>query len=416
MKIIIHLAFILLPTILFSQIQTDVVHGRIYTQVELLLDSAKREFKKDFFEQDYDKVIQYLEKAVTIEPDNTEVLYYLGYGYSRKNSGDGKTLYKTKLDLVIKSSEQFEKIIKIQPKYKGEILVLDPYSKIASEWGSLAASYLYHNKTDSAIWAFNQGKKRGGFNKYTLELNRRALNICKPNSILITAGDAFEYSLQYLQTVEQHRKDIHLINAELLGSIWYPHYLLDKRLASFDISMDKIDTIEYEEWPSQLITINNFSWTVKPIYYEKYLWRNSVLLLSLLKENKFNRDVYFTIGVSVDSKLNLEKYLIALGSVEKINTSNKNPYSFETYRNEVEEILKLTKYININSPDETFILNIFRYNVWQEVSKLVNQNKMNQAKQLMILLDIHTPQNKYPYKEPLDSWIFSIRQRLTDTY
>lgn len=416
MKIIINLTFILLPTILFSQIQTDVVHDRIYTQVELLLDSAKREFKKDSFEQDYDKVIQYLEKAVTIEPDNTEVLYYLGYGYSRKNSGDGKTLYKTKRDLVIKSSEQFEKIIKIQPEYTGDIIVLDPYSKITSEWGSLATSYLYYNKKDSAIWAFNQGKKRGGFNRYTLELNKRALNTCKPNSILITAGDAFEYSLQYLQTVEQHRKDIHLINVELLGSIWYPHYLLDKKLASFDIPINKIDTIEYEEWSSQLITINNFSWTVKPVYYDKYLWRNSVLLLSLLKENNFERDVYFTIGVSMDSKLNLEQHLIALGSVETINISKNNIYSFETYRNEVEEILKLTEYININSPDETFILNIFRYNVWLEISNLINQNKTNQAKQLMILLDIYTSQNKYPYKKPLDNWIFSIRQRLTDTH
>ena len=56
-------------------------------------------------------------------------------------------------------SDHFKKSIEINPHYRGEKVVLDPYSKITSVWGVLAEAYFTMGKIDSARWCFEKGKK-----------------------------------------------------------------------------------------------------------------------------------------------------------------------------------------------------------------------------------------------------------------
>jgi hypothetical protein len=98
-----------------------------------LLENGKAEFKKEFYEQDFIAAANYLERAVGIKPKNAEARYFLGYTYGRLNSPDGESMPKMSLEITLKASEQLEIVNKLEPKYSGEILFLDPYSKISSE-------------------------------------------------------------------------------------------------------------------------------------------------------------------------------------------------------------------------------------------------------------------------------------------
>ncbi|RYY33096.1 MAG: hypothetical protein EOP46_17395, partial [Sphingobacteriaceae bacterium] len=245
-----------------------------------LLKKGKEEFYNSSEEKPgYNSAIKYLEAAVKLNPNSSEAYYFLGYAYSRKNSFDGRSIGAMQLNLVIKASEALERVIKLTPLYTGESVVLDPYSKISSEWGSLALSYYNSNKIDSAKWAFTQGKKRGGFDDFILSVNREIIKSCTQKAILITSGDNYTLPLHYLQIVEGLRKDVSLIDVSLLNTVWYPQLLISNSLITFDEPKSVIDTVEYRLWKEKIITISDaksnkkFSWLVKPAYEKQYMLR-----------------------------------------------------------------------------------------------------------------------------------------------
>lgn len=389
------------------------IFKNIHCQGDLktVFENAKNEFKRinnldrdEYDKANFDSVVKSFEKVVDLEPDNLEARYFLGYTYSRVNSKDGRKIVDLSLDLTIKSSKQFEKINELNPQYSGEIIALDPYSKISAEWGSLALKYLYEQKKDSAIWAFKEGEKRGGFSKYVLEVNKRILDACTKNSILISSGDMSTFPLYYLQTVENFREDISLVDVTLLNTIWYPNFLNENNTVEFDISSKELETIDYIEWSDKLVTINNFSWILKGSY-EGYLLRGDRVFLSFLKQNKFERTIYFTLGFDRSSELNLRDYLKSKIVVNQLINSTSENEEFDSYRKSISKILKLSKFINLNNPDELAQLEYYRYNILNKIGMLLNDNNKKSARQLLNILDKYASEDSYPflYKEDSES-------------
>ncbi|MFP4846831.1 hypothetical protein [Winogradskyella sp. PE311] len=383
------------------------VYGQ--TDVKTVFENAKNEFKRiDTLDRDeYDKInytsiLKSFKESIKLEPDNAEALYFLGYVYSRMNSKDGRKIIDLSVDLTIKSSEQFEKINEITPKYSGELLFLDPYSKISAEWGSLGLKYLYEQKKDSAIWAFKEGKRRGGFSKYALKTHRKVLEACSENSVLISSGDMSTFPLYYLQTVENFRNDISLVDVTLLNTVWYPNFLSVNNIIAFDIPKKELETIDYLEWPDKLIKISDFSWMLKASY-EGHLLRGDRVFLSFLKQNKFKRDIYFTLGFDRSSELSLRDYLGSKIVVNQLVYSELENEDFDQYKKSISRTLKLTKYIDLNNPDELAQLEFYRYNLLNQISYLLDENDKKRAKQLISILDKYAPENIYPYKYTEDS-------------
>lgn len=163
------------------------------------------------------------ERATRLNPRSQEALYFLGYTYDRiaQASLPPDGFPSTSPEETMRISAPFERVVEIDQRYRGEMLILTPRSKITSIWGSLASAYAIRGNRDSAVWAFREGRKRGGFFDLNLAYCRNILASCEPNAILFVNGDADTYPTWYLQLLEGYRPDVIVLNLSLCNAPWF---------------------------------------------------------------------------------------------------------------------------------------------------------------------------------------------------
>jgi len=342
------------------------------TNYKILLDSGKVEYKNG----NYSKAIEYLKLASIKKPNNPEIKYFLGYAYSGLEAGNwNERITKTRA-ITSLSSIQFEEIIKISSLYQGEIISLSPKSKLTSLWGALALTYLDQNKNDSAIWAFNEGKTRGGFSDYFLSIYRETLKNCKKNAILFATGDNPINTLYYLQSVEGFRKDVKIIGISYLNNTWYPNFLKRNNLANFGQFNDSLSHLSYRKWNDSIIYLGDFNWTVSPTYNNEYLLRNNRLFLGLIINNNFNNEIYFVNGVSKRESLGLIKFSKCNYISYQFNGfENSNKYK----KKNLKKIQNHFSKIDTNCIEELNSFDNIRYAIMTSIEELYQKNKTQKA-------------------------------------
>ncbi len=384
---------------------------------DTLLNRAKAEFKRDSDMASYRVAVEKFEKVVSLRPDNAEGHYFLAYSYSRSNTPGGYTDPSAKLYLVIKASEHLEKTIHLSPAYTGESISLDPYSKLSSEWGSMALAYVSNHKIDSAIWALKEGKRRGGFDDFILSQCRMVLNACSRNSVLFTSGDNYFFPMLYLQRVEKMRNDICIMEAGFLGTKWFPRLLTKNGTIQFGLKETALDTIDYEKWSNSTISIpisgtgKYFSWVVKPSYQD-YILRNDRILLSFLKENKFRRDIYFTQAYHTDETLSLEEKFLELPVVYKVNALDEPQPTNDQFIADFNNLMMELKPANKNAPDELVTIAAIRYTLYTRINKNLDNGDKDGAKDLVNLLNKYLPAKDYPLLDTDEKELGEIAERI----
>jgi hypothetical protein len=373
------------------------------------VDSGKIEFKKQSQSDtpNYSIAYRILSNQVNLNPKNAESRYFLGYTIDRLNSDDGSGMSNRTKEMTIKASEQIEEVIKLEPIYKGELLLLDPYSKLSSIWGSLAAAYLNRKLLDSAKWAFIEGKKRGGFIEPVLEFNRQLLNSCTENSLLVTYGDNISIPIWYLQTIENFRNDVIVVDASLLNASWYGKYLKREKHLKLSMTDFEIDTTDYILWPPKIVEIvspnNNsekFSWELKPTYMDQYLLKGDRILLDILKQNFYTNPIYFISGSDSTYNLHLNPYLIEEGLVNRVSsksieykahiaTASSNLKTYTIDKIELKDIIK--------SRDAIQILNYYRWSYFSIISKIIELKDYDNAKEIATLIQKKFNTQKLPF-------------------
>lgn len=361
-----------------------------------LFSLGKAEFDKEFSERDFVVAAEHLEKAVALRPDHAEARYFLGYAYSGLNSNDGSGLIRTTLFKTNRSSVQFEKAIELEPNYSGEIVVLDPYAKISSEWGSLAIAFLDHDKPDSARWALEEGKRRGGFSNYCISFTRALLDYCTDNAILMSRGDMMTFPLLYTQLVDEYRTDVSVIDLSLLNTSWYEKILEKYFNVEFDLPKQMLDTIQYVEWKDSAITAGGFSWVVKPSYSDRYIIRGNILLLNIITANKFSRDLYFPSNTPPEDLLSLDEYLIPVVCITRVNHDGAEPISHQVYLDAIRRLLEISYLANPNIKSDMDYISMIRYDILIRISESMNNNKPADARELLNIMDLYLEEETFP--------------------
>ncbi|MDO7888153.1 tetratricopeptide repeat protein [Hymenobacter cheonanensis] len=385
---------------------------------ESLLQQGKAEFKQE--KPNYKAAARALEAAIKLQPSSAEAHYYLGYTYSRLNNEGGATMNQMRLALVRKASQEMEMVNRLAPHYTGDLLPLDPYGKITSEWGALAVGYATRQQDDSARWAFAQGRLRGGFSDFLVGHARALLDQCRPAGILLSPGDLITFPLAYVQLVNHYRVDVSVVDVALLATTWYPAYLEKTTSLRFGMPAAARDTVAYMPWHTGPWHVFNarlqtsFTWQLHPTYDSTYLQRPDILLLALLQANEFRRDVYFTHAFqeSAQLSLRLNQELLQRWIVYQVNASGEPEPATAEYLTHIVPVLDLVAKANSNSRNEVAMILGLRYDLLDRLQRSLQVGRSAEVKPLLALVDHYLSEATYPFESPEEKAFYKYAKTL----
>ncbi len=322
-------------------------------------------------------------KDVKNLPDS--MLYALGRSYSyatnnllNNNSGmaDKKRMFKLQEGVNCLSPEQlatynkyhnlaietYKAVQKLNPDF--ETIIGNIGIKLADEY---MVGYLdmmiYQNEKEA-----NKELKDATFTDFMVSMAKNYLMTCDSNAILFTDGDNDTFPLLFVQAKLKYRRDVLVVNLELLGTVRYANrmraafmdaaplpltftqdevkdgvrdyaYIIDrtkddyielKSALDFDRSQNPNDKISVQAGqtinyiPSHKLFFihgsDKMEWTLPG----QYLLRSNLLMLDALVTNNWKRPVYFGSMTGSAVYLGLDRYLEMQGFTYKI-VSTKNP-------------------------------------------------------------------------------------------
>jgi hypothetical protein len=241
----------------------------------------------------------------------------------------------------------------------------------------LPANMLAHN--------FKSHDRTGEYVAYDYSYN--ILQSCEPNAILFTNGDNDTFPLWFLQYVYGIRKDVRVVNLSLLNTHWYIMQLRDQEpRVPISLSDTQIMSLQPQFWPEarpirlevprdaflrdrseilgdkQTLLADTskppeITFKLEPTLYGKGIRVQDLMILDILRTNRFRRPIYFALTVSRDNQINLFDYLRMDGLVFKIVTYPTKDAPLSPTHLQANLFDKF-QYRNLNNPDVYYNENI----------------------------------------------------------
>lgn len=289
-------------------------------QAEGLKESAIEEFRK----ADYPSAIEFMKRAAAENPGDPEVYYYLGY-FTHYLCYDSVPLAGFDLERSDEVLEYLAKAVELDPGYG------NAYYFIGAERGARARIHLFQGDVDAAREELIKGRDEGGYPDWLIEYGRNTLKSCSKNAILFLGGDADTNPVQYLQIVESFRLDVTALPQALLNRPWFAKMTAEGveggcRPAPISWTEYQIMNMHPYKWESNEMTVEIspeirriygiedefFVWKMTPDISEGLMDAGSALAADIIVTNRWERPVYFSLACGKDFGLRNNFQLSAL--------------------------------------------------------------------------------------------------------
>lgn len=322
--------------------------------------------------------------------------------------------------------ENFKKTYQLNPDFETVVGSID--TKIANEYVTAFLNLRVYQSEEEA----NKELIPGLYNDFILSFSKNMLNSCSKNAILLTYGDNDTYPLLYLQAMYGIRKDVLIVNMELLQTDRYINSLRNKILDAEPLSVtftpdqikdDKriVVIVQKAETDTPLelskmieliaddknvasfggpeysvIKANELQLTTvlgKIIFQapKSYFTRSDLIVYNELANSKLERSIYFSATSSGDSFLKLNNYLQLEGLVYKVNATSERQSDFLEFAEINSGILYknlMEKYdwkgMSTITPNERALCYAYRKCFQDLIAKLFQEEKFEYAE---IVLD-----------------------------
>lgn len=323
----------------------------------------------------------------------------------------------------------------------GVLAVKQVLGRLLSHKMSLATATVVCLLAAPALMAFNGWDDHDRSGKTTaLEMAKNYLNSCEKNAILFTNADNDTYPLWYAQEVEGIRTDVRVICLQFLNSEAYIDHLKKQQnqsaplpitmkndqykdgtrdylpyvdygitdsvelndlfaVMTSDLKQDKVEMndgsltnilptqkLKLTVDPAQVIASNTVAdkdkfkiapqleWT----FNKKYAYKSDLALFDIIAHNNWKRPIYFSVGVSQDTYIGLDKYLYMEGYTYRLlplkpdtnpnadkSTQTNTGLAFQHYKNFDFKGYKTAKFLD---PESRRVL----YGTWSFSNTLTN--------------------------------------------
>lgn len=282
-----------------------------FSNITVSAGDPKQEALKRFEAADYPKAIELLKDALESDRNDPEIYYYLGY-FTHYLCYDSVPLTGFGLKKSDEVLEYLFKAVELDPGYG------DAYYFIGAEYGARARKYLSAGETGKASEEFRLARAGGGMPDWLIEFGRNHLDSCDKDAILITGGDAETNAVQYLQLAESYRTDVSVIPAALLDRPWFV-IVIKKGIEGVmppvpvSWSRDQILNMHPYKWKTNTVVLpvdekvkrefdmdDDIEFELAPDMGPGRLSVGAAVLFDILKTNRFRRPVYFSVTLSGD--------------------------------------------------------------------------------------------------------------------
>lgn len=396
----------------------------------------KQRAADEFENGDYSKAISLLKQAVSQNPNDAEIYYYLGY-YTHYLCYDSRPLaeYSEK-----KSDEilgYLHKAIELNPNYG------NAYYFIGAEYGVRFLFALQRRDIKRMRKEIRTGREQGGYPDWLIEYARNMLRACEPNAILFTGGDPDSWPTWYLQFIEGYREDVTVIPMPMLNKpafaiIWKEG--LKGALVSAPIgwSKEQIANMHPYRWKANKIEIpisrsqlerynlppehNVMEWELEPDLSSDsrtFLSAGRALLADIIETNRWKRPIYFSLGCAKPRMAGLGKYMQSCGLVRRLLPVEAEKYGLSLNSQKIEDTLLEPDHYRYfadvekhNMPRASRLLNNYRATLLQLAYRYAKTGNKVKAKEVLDKMEVLMPETVFPILPGFKKGIENLRGNL----